>query len=193
MRARKTIIGLALAITAGIAVDGAYGYGAYTLVASGFFTTPPQPVDSGDDGNVKFDPCKQLPDHALAAQGLDPASKGVVTDELQKPTSWRVCDWSTPDRKFSVGIFATRHTMYEARHNEENVDFSDLTINGRKAQMHHSTQPDITDSRTCFVEIPFPEGMIMFDAGFFDTKNRDGDTCELVRYYATMTEPYIPK
>lgn len=170
------------AVTATLATGCAFfGDGSETGVV------PPMP-DS--EPIVIFNPCTDLPDETLAEVGLDPATKGVVTDPEGEST-WRVCAWGTPDKLYQITVMSTTHTLDEARANENQVHLGETTVNGRAARRSYDKAE--TDGRSCYTSIDAGQGMFEIAAGWVGEGAWTRDSCEVSDEFAAALEPHLPK
>ncbi|WP_067474164.1 DUF3558 domain-containing protein [Nocardia amamiensis] len=138
-----------------------------------------------------FNPCTQLSDDVLRATGLDPATKHVVTDAPEGPTSWRICAWSSTDLPYRVDVASSSHTVDETRANDRETGFRDVMIGPRTGLIHQ----DKTDTRgeTCRVAIPAEQGMFVISASWRASKPITHDRCDLAAEHARDLEPSLPK
>uniref|UniRef100_UPI00068775C3 DUF3558 domain-containing protein n=1 Tax=Nocardia paucivorans TaxID=114259 RepID=UPI00068775C3 len=143
------------------------------------------------DTIVVFDPCTQINDDVLASMGLDPASKNVVTNAQEGPTSWRVCNWKPTHRQYGMVVFSTSHTLDEARKNEYHINLRETTVGGRPAIVSRDkTDPE---GEGCYVSFSAQQGMFEVGALWVDGDPSDGDICAIAMQYATAIEPHLPK
>lgn len=170
------------AVTATLATGCAFfGDGSETGVV------PPMP-DS--EPIVIFNPCTDLPDETLAEVGLDPATKGVVTDPEGEST-WRVCQWRTADNLQHVTIMSTTHTLDEARTNDNQIYLGETTVNGRTAQRSYDKAE--TDGRSCYTSIEAEQGMFEISASWTREAEWTRDSCEVSDQFSAALEPHLPK
>ncbi|WP_051133660.1 DUF3558 domain-containing protein [Nocardia paucivorans] len=154
-------------------------------------STTATPTTTRDiDKIVVFDPCTQISDDVLASMGLDPASKNVVTNAPEGPTSWRVCNWTPKHLQYAVAVFSTSHTLNETRTNKNHTDIRETTVGGRPAVFSRDkSDPDVG----CYVSFSAQQGMFEINATWMEGDPSNGDICAIAMQYATAIEPHLPK
>uniref|UniRef100_UPI0014613482 DUF3558 domain-containing protein n=1 Tax=Nocardia paucivorans TaxID=114259 RepID=UPI0014613482 len=141
------------------------------------------------DTIVVFDPCTQINDDVLASVGLDPASKSVVTNAAEGPTSWRVCSWTPADIRYSVGVYSTSHTLEETRKNDDVIGIREITVGGRPGLTFHAKWEA---ENNCYVAFEAQQGMFEVDASWLDGNPSEGDICAIAMQHALAFEPHLP-
>ncbi|WP_249644830.1 DUF3558 domain-containing protein [Nocardia sputi] len=78
-----------------------------------------------------FNPCTGIPDDALRAAGVDPATeeKGVAGVDQ---SGWEICRWK--GSRYSMTVFSTGRTIAEFEKKPGNVEFRDVTVAGREGR-----------------------------------------------------------
>lgn len=138
-----------------------------------------------------FNPCTGLSDQVLSDAGLDPSTKSVTTDAPTGETSWRICNWRTPDSTLMVGVYSTSHTLGEARNNQELVEKTETTIGSRPALTFFDDSE--TDGTSCYAAIEAEQGMFEINVSWFLDADRNRDICALAVEYAALLEPHLPR
>ncbi|WP_063128259.1 DUF3558 domain-containing protein [Nocardia fusca] len=138
-----------------------------------------------------FNPCTELSDQVLSEVGLDPLTKSVTTDAPTGETSWRVCNWRTPDSTLMIGVYSTSHTLDEARKNEELVEKSETTVGSRPALTFFDDSE--TDGTSCYTAMAAEQGMFEINASWFLDATRNRDICAIATEYAALLEPHLPR
>ncbi|WP_280401917.1 DUF3558 domain-containing protein [Nocardia carnea] len=138
-----------------------------------------------------FNPCTELSDQVLRDVGLDPSTKSVTTDAPDGETSWRVCNWRTPDSTLMIGVYSTSHTLDEARKNSKLVEKTETTVGSRPALTYFDETE--TDGTSCYTAIAAEQGMFEINASWFLDADRDRDICAISTEYAALLEPNLPK
>ncbi|WP_054811232.1 DUF3558 domain-containing protein [Nocardia arizonensis] len=178
-------------IVAGIAV---------TCVVAGCGTTvdgAPRtagPTVPRGDRNVVWNPCTQLSDAALRATRVDPATKDMVSDAPTGATSARLCNWTSIEGPYQVGVAATVYTPDEARQNSKLTVVREERIGSRSGFVHTNTAD--SDKIRCYVNIPSPEGSYEISVGWYYSeraKMPEAPPCGLAVTHAKDLEPYLPK
>ncbi|WP_249644828.1 DUF3558 domain-containing protein [Nocardia sputi] len=78
-----------------------------------------------------FNPCTGIPDEALRAAGVDPATEEVGVAGVPQ-SGWEICNWE--GTRYFISIFSTGRTVSEFEKKPGNVDFRDVTVAGRKGR-----------------------------------------------------------
>lgn len=138
-----------------------------------------------------FNPCSELSDEALESAGLDPSSKGVITDPPSGPSTWRVCNWTPSDKQFAIGVFSTSHTLEESRENDDLTDFKDVTVGSREGLSFRDKSTPAGDG--CYVAFAAEQGMFEISADWLRRGKRDVDICSIALDHAIELEPHLPK
>lgn len=141
---------------------------------------PPSPVDG------LFVSCT-IPDDALAAAGLDPASEsvGFVGEQF---THAKLCSWDGP--WYNIGIFAMTDTIEQIRAHPRYTGFRDVAINRPDAVLFRMTY-DPRD-QYCFVGYTTQRGTILF-LGIDHAVGQDhGDICAVVTEASQALDHHIP-
>lgn len=142
------------------------------------------------DNIVVFDPCTQINDEVLISMGLDPASKNVVTNAAEGPTSWRVCNWKPTNRLYSMGVLSTSHTLDEARKNDDLTEFHDVTVGTRRGlSFREKRDPE----NICHVAFSAQQGMFEIRTAWIDGDSTDGNLCDIAMNHAIAIEPRLPE
>ncbi|WP_051022339.1 DUF3558 domain-containing protein [Nocardia pneumoniae] len=122
MAYRITLVPLAVALALGLTACGGDESGGSPPATSTQATSA-----SGTQAQL-FDPCTGIPENALTAAGLDPATEQVGVGGVEQP-GWEICGWKGAD--FTLGVFSTSGTVAEFERKPGNVEFQDVTIAGR--------------------------------------------------------------
>jgi hypothetical protein len=160
-----------------------------TSSTEGAVTGTPAPTTTGPI--EVFNPCTELSDQVLSEVGLDPLTKSVTTDAPTGETSWRVCNWRTPDSTLMIGVYSTSHTLDEARKNEELVEKSETTVGSRPALTFFDDSE--TDGTSCYTAMAAEQGMFEINASWFLDAARNRDICAIATEYAALLEPHLPR
>ena len=143
-----------------------------------------------------FNPCRgALSDEVLRGVGLDPTSKGVLTDPPTGVSAWRACDWMPLDNRYgsgsrSVMVMSTSHTLEEARAKASAEVIGDTTVNTRPGLVSREK----ADPDACYVSFEAEQGMFEVRTSWLSTEGpRVGDLCGMTEKYAAAIEPHLPK
>ncbi|MFC8046230.1 DUF3558 domain-containing protein [Nocardia sp. NPDC057353] len=148
------------------------------------------PSTSADPDAGLWDPC-ELPDSAISATGLDPASKipdvaGVDFD------GWRVCNWSPePPDWYELTVFSGSPTLAEVRQRKDFTSFEDRSIDGRPGVKFL----DVGDSRGlgCTVAVEVSGGTVAFRLITSPAVGKLGDPCSEVIRHADDLAVNLPR
>lgn len=140
-----------------------------------------------------FNVCRDLPDAALTAAGLDPATKDVVTDPPSGPSSWRVCAWDPismpPPVTYVAELYSTSHTMEETRQNENLTDFAEVDIAGRPGITFREKNTADTRCRAAFAA---EQGAFILSTAWMEVGEKPADLCGLAVQYLSDLAPALP-
>lgn len=135
-----------------------------------------------------FDPCTAIPDEALRAAGVDPASEAKDVDGVQQP-GWETCSWDGGG--YYLTVFSTDHTIGEFWVKPDVRDVEDFTLNGRAAYTFRSGPAN--ESFTCGVVLAVPQGLVMITVFVDYGLDYEVDACASVRSRTPFIEPYFPR
>ncbi|WP_280235721.1 DUF3558 domain-containing protein [Nocardia cyriacigeorgica] len=150
--------------------------------------------ESAGEETVQWNPCTELPDEALQATKVDPASKATVTDAPTGATTFRICRWDSTEGPYLVYVGSTTYTQAEARSNPNLTGLRDVQI-GDRAGLIYSEKSD-EDRATCWVNIPWAQGTFEVSVGWFygeEDSMPETPPCSVAVRHATELEPYLPK
>lgn len=138
-----------------------------------------------------YNPCTELQDQTLTEVGLSPASKDVVTDPPEGPSTWRVCMWRSQDNQHFVTVFSTSHTLEEARTNGDSVNQTPTRIGSREALTFFDKAE--MDGSSCYAAMGAAQGSFHVSAAWTIHGDRNRDICDVTTEYATSLESHLPK
>jgi len=144
----RRIVGLLVAGALALTAVGCGG----TTDGTPTSTTTTAAVDAAD----LFDPCAGIPDDALAASGVDPATEDEGIAGASFP-GWRICGWSGSTHFLSV--FATNHTVQEFEKKTGNVEFQNIISGGRPA--HQFRVEGASKELRCDALFPIENGTVV--------------------------------
>lgn len=144
---------------------------------------------SGQAGEPVFDPCS-VPDEALRAIGVDPASESRDIQGVKQP-GWSLCSWNDPDVTFFVTIFATATPLDGVLTNERFTDVTPVDLAGRKA----FTVRETSDKRNEHCDVVFAAGAdtFMLQADYAKGLPPSESPCPLAIKNAQVLEPVLPR
>ncbi|ORL74646.1 DUF3558 domain-containing protein [Prescottella equi] len=141
-------------------------------------------------GEPVFSPCDDIPDDVIQGLGVDPASEEREIMDVKQP-GWNICGWRGQD--FHLSVFATTHTLDQARANDQYEEFSQIQLNDRRG-MTYREKADV-DRERCDVAVESGGGVVLVSAGFFgSTKPMNSyEACDVAVQAARALTPYIPE
>ncbi|TJZ75799.1 DUF3558 domain-containing protein [Rhodococcus oryzae] len=139
-------------------------------------------------GQPAFSPCDDIPDEALRAVGVDPATESKDILGAKQP-GWEICRWNGPEH--ILRVFSTVRTMEEVRSNEQNTEFAPLELGGRDAVSYR----EVADRAREICDVAFASGrgtvLVRIDNSLGDS--RDEEPCAIAIRTATELEPLVPR
>ncbi|WP_137725569.1 DUF3558 domain-containing protein [Prescottella subtropica] len=138
-------------------------------------------------GEPAFSPCDDIPDSALIELGLDPATERRDIMGVKQP-GWKICKWRG-DGPF-VSVLATTHTLDEVRANQKNIEFQDVSIDGRDAFQYRETTD--VDRTSCDVAVGSDGGAVLVSISDLGGAAPIEDPCGLAVQATTTLAPFIP-
>ncbi|MDH6282267.1 DUF3558 domain-containing protein [Prescottella agglutinans] len=144
-------------------------------------TTKPQA------GEPTFDPCS-IPDDALRAAGVDPASETRDILGVKQP-GWNLCDWSGDGT--AITVFVTAQGFDEVRVNDRFTNFTPVELDGREA----FTFREVTDTRNEYCDVVFRSetDTVMIKSGYFTGRTPPEGPCPRAVRNAQILAPSIPQ
>ncbi|MFC4124471.1 DUF3558 domain-containing protein [Nocardia rhizosphaerae] len=134
-----------------------------------------------------FDPCG-VPESALVAAGVDPASKDDNPFTVGRD-DWKGCDWSADG--YYIGIISTTHTLEEFRSNDRFHGFRDVTIGNRRAVQHYVGSQ--TPPNECQITFDTSQGRVSVSAMRFLSNKSTTDPCEWANAAAPHFVAFLPQ
>ncbi|MFT7023438.1 DUF3558 family protein [Rhodococcus sp. I2R] len=138
----------------------------------------------------RWDPCS-IPDEAIQATGLDPATKdegwgeGIVVDD------WAICEYLLPGARaaYALAVLSSvDHTIVEARAKSANRDGRDLVVGGRDAYMYKTEFGAAI--RDCNIALEVPPGVVVFTVLY--QRDDGADACEVGLEHVHDLESAVP-
>lgn len=156
----------------------------------------PKTVSGSPTSGVQnlFNPCTDLPDDALRASRLDPASKHAVTDAPTGGVVARICRWDATDGPYVVSVSSLTYTLDDLRRNDRVIILRDVQIGSRSGLI--SQDKVDTDKLRCNISLPAAQGTVEVGVGWLYGDRASlpqAPPCDLNIRHATELEPYLPK
>ncbi|WP_176444177.1 DUF3558 domain-containing protein [Rhodococcoides kyotonense] len=140
----------------------------------------------------QFDPCS-IPDDAIAAAGLDPATRSAGAGNGLTTPGWQICSWDGPsgDAWYYYSIsFSMNHDLEEIRLQPGNVDHSEIEFAGRVGLQYRM---DLRERLSvCNIAFDTQAGVAAVMASSFRASQTKGDLCEIVRQHTEQLHGVFP-
>ncbi|MBF6078838.1 DUF3558 domain-containing protein [Nocardia beijingensis] len=134
-----------------------------------------------------FNPCTGIPDEALRAAGVDPATEESGIAGVHQ-SGWEICNWDGP--KYFITVFSTGRTVAEFEKKPGNVDFQDVTVAGRQGRQFRVE--GASKYLDCDVLFPAAQGVVQLKV--LNRAGMDGleDPCVILRRVGISIVPALP-
>ncbi|MGO4649124.1 DUF3558 domain-containing protein [Nocardia sp. 2YAB30] len=113
--------------------------------------TPSTVTDTSVATAALWDPCTQVSDQILQKIGVSPSTKESGVAGIEEP-GWKHCSWSNAD--FALGVWSTIHSVDEFRRKEGNIDFTEISVNGRNGVQYRRAKDNSNED----CDLVFPAG-----------------------------------
>jgi hypothetical protein len=135
-----------------------------------------------------FNPCTGIPDEALRAAGVDPATEESGIAGVHQ-SGWEICSWK--GSKYSITVYSTGRAVAEFERKPGNVDFKDVTVAGRKGRQFRVE--GASKNLDCDVLFTAAQGVVQLA-----TMNRAGqdgleDPCTVLYRVGESIVPVLPR
>ncbi|WP_415638972.1 DUF3558 domain-containing protein [Prescottella defluvii] len=138
-------------------------------------------------GEPVFSPCDDIPDDALRAVGMDPATESRDIYGVKQP-GWNICDWRGSGPYLTV--FSTTHTLDDVRSNSKYTEFSSLEVSGREAISYREVVD--LDRRSCSVAVGSADGAVLISLAYLGVDQVTEDPCLVAERTIRELIGYIP-
>jgi hypothetical protein len=135
-----------------------------------------------------FDPCTGIPDSALTAAGVDPATKESGIAGVHQ-SGWEICNWK--GSRYYITVFSTGRTVAEFEHKEGNVDFQDVTVAGRKGRQFKIA--GASKDLGCDVLFPAAQGVLQLRVLNKASLDNPEDPCKELYRVGDAIVPLLPQ
>ncbi|MFG1796946.1 DUF3558 domain-containing protein [Nocardia sp. NPDC049149] len=156
--------------------------------ASGTTAVTTAPSKSADADAGLWDPCG-LPDSAVSATGLDPATKRKDAGGV-KFDGWKVCGWRATARWYELTVFSGTPTLQDIQHRTDYEAFTPATVGSRRAVQFFDVGDG--DRLKCYIGVELPQGSAMFKVITRYEIGKQGDPCVQVRHHVDDLAKYLP-
>lgn len=162
------------------------------LVGCGAADSAEQSATPGTESTNKnpglFEPC-DIPDEALVAAGLDPATEDPDFFGVQA-TGWEACAWR--GSWYFITVLSTTHSFEEVKTNPNNVEVVEVdTVAGRDAVTYRD-KSDV-QREVCDVAFASSAGAVVVRSHKRGTKEAEDDLCALAVRTANTLDRELPQ
>ncbi|MEU5758239.1 DUF3558 domain-containing protein [Nocardia sp. NPDC047648] len=135
-----------------------------------------------------FNPCTGIPDEALRAAGVDPATEEPGIAGVRQ-SGWEICNWE--GSRYFVSVFSTARTVSEFEKKPGNVDFRDVTVAGRAGRQFkvEGASKDLL----CDVVFPAHQGVIQLRVSNKASINSVEEPCTSLSRVGGAIVPVFPQ
>ncbi|MEG8183167.1 DUF3558 domain-containing protein [Nocardia terpenica] len=120
-----------------------------------------------------WDPCS-LPESALTATGLDPATKESGVFGNQFPGS-KTCGWRSNAKWYDLTVYSIDKTLQDIRNRTDFEGFTTTTVGSHDAvQFFWNDDPNRLN---CFIAVGLSQGSVTFEAQTRYSIGKQGDPC----------------
>ncbi|WP_084823842.1 DUF3558 domain-containing protein [Nocardia beijingensis] len=158
-----------------------------TVGCEGTTTGSPTTGSSTSATQALFNPCTGIPDDALRAAGVDPASEESGIAGVHQ-SGWEICAWDGP--KYFITVYSTSRTVAEFEHKPGNVEFRDVTVAGRQGRQFKVE--GASKNLGCDVLFPASQGVVQLSV--LNRAGMDGldDPCSVLYRVGQSIVPSLP-
>jgi hypothetical protein len=190
MTSRGNVLrGLVLAVGAVLVLTGCEDSTGPGQATTGAVSVTAAATKSADPDAALWNPC-DLPDSAISATGLDPASKtkdvaGVDFD------GWKVCSWRAAARWYDLTILSGTPTLADVQQRRDFEAFTPRRVGSRKAVEFLDAGDD--KRLKCGIAVEMPYGSILFRVLTRYSVGKQGDPCVEARRHAEDLAKFLPE
>ncbi|MFQ6393502.1 DUF3558 domain-containing protein [Nocardia sp. KC 131] len=188
MTSRGNVLrGLVLAVGAVLVLAGCEDSTSPGQATTGAVSATAAATKSADPDAGLWNPCG-LPDSAVSATGLDPASKtkdvaGVDFD------GWKVCSWRASARWYEFTTYSGTPTLNDFEKRRDLEGFTPRTVGSHQAV--EFLRVGDTKRLSCGIAIEMPQGTVSFEVTTRPSVGKQGDPCVEVRRHAEDLARYL--
>jgi hypothetical protein len=137
-----------------------------------------------------FNPCTGIPDQALRAAGVDPASKEAGLAGVHQ-SGWEICSWDAPN--YLVTVFSTGRKVSDFESKPGNIEFKDVTVSGRQGRQFKVE--GATKDLGCDIVFPASQGVVQLRIlnKAAALGNRADDSCTILYRVGESLVPAFPR
>ncbi|OQS15119.1 hypothetical protein B0T36_10670 [Nocardia donostiensis] len=138
-----------------------------------------------------WDPCG-LPDSAVTATGLDPASKEPgIADVDWTDAGWKICDWDATAGWYSLTIMSGTPTLEEIESRDDFTEFVSKNVGSSRAVQYRMI--GAAKDLRCSIAVELSQGVAIFAVTARPSKGVQGDLCALAEQHAGQISATMPR
>ncbi|MFD4180353.1 DUF3558 domain-containing protein [Rhodococcus sp. NPDC058514] len=163
--------------------------GAVVLAGCGSESVSGQAAPEGSAaGEPVFSPCDDLPDDAIRAVGMDPATESRDILGVHQP-GWNLCRWNNSTH--FLRVYSSTFTLDDVRRNDDFEEFAPVDLGGREAV----TFRDVADRERlwCDVATTSAGGAVMVSISESGPDPAVEEPCAVALQTARTLLPHIPE
>lgn len=151
-------------------------------------TGAPSTGSSTTAAKALFNPCTGIPDEALRAAGVDPATEEAGIAGVPQ-SGWEICSWK--GSKYSITVYSTGRTVAEFERKPGNIDFKDVTVAGRQGRQFRVE--GASKNLDCDVLFPAAQGVVQL--AIMNRAGQDNleDPCAVLNRVGGSIVPVLPR
>jgi ABC-type glycerol-3-phosphate transport system substrate-binding protein len=135
-----------------------------------------------------YNPCTGIPDDALRAAGVDPATEEAGIAGVPQ-SGWEICGWDGP--QYFITVFSTSRTVSEFERKPGNIEFQDVTVGGRQGRQFRVAGA----SKNLACDVLFPASQGVLQLRILNRAGVDGldDPCAVLYRVGGSIVPAFPR
>ncbi|MFI9509422.1 DUF3558 domain-containing protein [Nocardia sp. NPDC052566] len=151
-------------------------------------TTSAAAITSANPSAAVWNPC-DLPDSAISATGLDPATEVKDVAGVEFP-GWKVCSWRATAGWYNLAILSGTPTLREVQERPDKEAFTPRTIGSHRAVEYL----DVGDSKRfkCSIAVEVPQGSVIFRVQTRYSEGKQGEPCVEARRHTDDLTKHLP-
>lgn len=165
------------------AVTGALLCAAALVTGCGTVSGEAQP-EATASAEPAFDPCDDIPDDAIRAVGLDPATESRDILGVHQP-GWNVCAWNSS--RVTLSVYTGRGELDTVRSNPDFVAFEEVDVNGQPGLAYRHAAYE--NGERCYASTSSVDGLLTVAVTVISAD--DGDPCARAHEAATVFLPFV--
>lgn len=139
-------------------------------------------------GEPMFSPCDDIPDEAVRAVGMDPATESRDILGVHQP-GWNLCGWNNTTHFLTV--YSSKYTLDDVRRNDDFEEFAPVDLEGREAVSFR----DVADRERlrCDIATTSAGGAVMVSISESGPDPAVEEPCAVALRTARALMPHIPE